>query len=69
MESAHLEKEISYRREIERLTMILADHESKEINNTMSFDEIENLLRNKPDIKTLSDAANRLSIMERAVRS
>jgi len=49
--------------------MIIADMESKGINNTMSFDNIENLLSNKPKNNTLAETNHWASNLEKAVRS
>lgn len=36
--------------------MVLADYESRDINNTLSFDDIESILKNKPRITSIADA-------------
>ena len=49
--------------------MIIADLESKGINNTMSFDNIETLLSSKPKNNTFAETNQWATNLEKAVRS
>ncbi len=49
--------------------MILADLESRDINNSLELDEIEDILREKPHLTNFTEAMQRISTLQRALRS
>jgi len=61
LETALNDSKLEYLREIERLNMIIADKESQDLNNDMQFEEIEDILKNKPRLTNLGDALQRVS--------
>ena len=58
---ALLSYKLNSMKEIENLNMTIADIESREINNNLSFDEISEVMKQKPKIVTLADALYRIA--------
>ena len=69
LESTLIEIKVQYERKINILEMQIADEESKGINNTLSFNEIDDILNNPPKIITMVEANRRISRLEKAMRS
>ena len=61
LEDALLSYKLNSMKEIENLNMTIADIESREINNNLSFDEISEVMKQKPKIVTLADAFYRIA--------
>ena len=49
--------------------MHIADVESKGINYTLTYDEVEDLLQNPPKILTMIDSTRRMQKLEKCIRS
>lgn len=69
LEISSNEKNIEQIQEIDRLGMILADLESRELNNQLDQDEVDEIIREKPHLTNFHEAMQRISQLQRALRS